>query len=396
MRTGVISATIAAFTASFASAAVPRAYVTSVEAGFQISPDYAAVSTNPLYKGSGLSGENPLFEGTGTSRISITISGHSAVGSPAASPDGGIYSQFGAASGGGFTGTLPGMYAVNASSSSGKRFGGDDAALHREASLPAATGKGVIFKSLANNRTVLVTGSSSGAITGTLPTEWNLTSVNGVAASTKADAICATGVHSGIADGSTNQWPCLFVGSSAGLSQVITLTGNNFSSPVASSSMFAAVATNASGDASVIMTAREAGSGIATGRRQYQPLIVRKRITLAADQDSPTLAVCDTDSIVLLSQSSSVWDDLDDDGGAVSNPLALGTPPTPLISVNDPLGGSTVAALSLSPQSFYGGELFFHALLANGSSGIFAIAVPEPVTIGALAAALPMLLRRRR
>ncbi len=44
-----------------------------------------------------------------------------------------------------------------------------------------------------------------------------------------------------------------------------------------------------------VSTAREAGSGIATGRRQYQPLVVRKRI----DRASPLLARALTESQVL-------------------------------------------------------------------------------------------------
>lgn len=44
-----------------------------------------------------------------------------------------------------------------------------------------------------------------------------------------------------------------------------------------------------------IVTAREAGSGMATGRRQYEPLIIRKRI----DKSSPLLAkaLCDNQVI---------------------------------------------------------------------------------------------------
>jgi type VI secretion system secreted protein Hcp len=44
-----------------------------------------------------------------------------------------------------------------------------------------------------------------------------------------------------------------------------------------------------------VITAREAGSGLATGRRQYQPLLIRKRI----DKSSPLLmkALCDNTAI---------------------------------------------------------------------------------------------------
>ena len=44
-----------------------------------------------------------------------------------------------------------------------------------------------------------------------------------------------------------------------------------------------------------VITAREAGSGIATGRRQYQPLLIRKRI----DKSSPLLmkALCENQVI---------------------------------------------------------------------------------------------------
>src|SRR6187431_1819177 len=44
-----------------------------------------------------------------------------------------------------------------------------------------------------------------------------------------------------------------------------------------------------------VTTAREAGSGMATGRRQYQPLLIRKRI----DKSSPLImkALCDNSKI---------------------------------------------------------------------------------------------------
>lgn len=44
-----------------------------------------------------------------------------------------------------------------------------------------------------------------------------------------------------------------------------------------------------------VITAREAGSGIATGRRQYQPMLIRKRI----DKSSPLLmkALCENQVI---------------------------------------------------------------------------------------------------
>lgn len=47
-----------------------------------------------------------------------------------------------------------------------------------------------------------------------------------------------------------------------------------------------------------VMTAREAGSGMATGRRQYQPLLIRKRI----DKSSPLLMKALTENAVVEAQ----------------------------------------------------------------------------------------------
>jgi hypothetical protein len=50
-----------------------------------------------------------------------------------------------------------------------------------------------------------------------------------------------------------------------------------------------------------VITAREAGSGMASGKRQYQPILIRKRI----DKSSPLLAVSKTNTPVM---GKVMWD----------------------------------------------------------------------------------------
>lgn len=56
-----------------------------------------------------------------------------------------------------------------------------------------------------------------------------------------------------------------------------------------------------------VLTAREAGSGMATGRRQYEPLVIRKRI----DKSSPLLAKKEASAVAIATPKKD--DDCDDD-----------------------------------------------------------------------------------
>ncbi|HZZ42690.1 MAG TPA: hypothetical protein VFE58_07110 [Tepidisphaeraceae bacterium] len=64
------------------------------------------------------------------------------------------------------------------------------------------------------------------------------------------------------------------------------------------------------------------------------------------------------------------------------------------LSTGDPLNGSTITDLYLSPDSLADNDqLIFYAALADGSSGLFITSIPEPASLTLLA--LPLLLIRR-
>src|SRR5262249_5543687 len=69
-----------------------------------------------------------------------------------------------------------------------------------------------------------------------------------------------------------------------------------------------------------------------------------------------------------------------------------------VIAVNDPLDGSTVADLSISPSAFDGTRTTFWAGLGNGSSGVYlaVVPVPEPTAVLGAAAAAGLLVALRR
>jgi hypothetical protein len=82
-----------------------------------------------------------------------------------------------------------------------------------------------------------------------------------------------------------------------------------------------------------------------------------------------------------------------DDGSGTGIPPVDST----LISVGDPLGGSSVTSLGLSETGLLdSGNVVFFATLADGSSGYFFASVPEPSTLAALLLPAGAALLRRR
>jgi hypothetical protein len=74
-----------------------------------------------------------------------------------------------------------------------------------------------------------------------------------------------------------------------------------------------------------------------------------------------------------------------------------GRPTATLFSVGDPLDGSTISSLSISDSAMLdSGNVVFYATLANGTSGLFYDAVPEPATLAIMPIALLALAQRRR
>lgn len=72
--------------------------------------------------------------------------------------------------------------------------------------------------------------------------------------------------------------------------------------------------------------------------------------------------------------------------------------PFTLLSVGDPLLGSTVTSISISDGSAQlDGSVMFHATLANGFSGLFVSTIPEPTTLfsAALVSSIALLRKRR-
>lgn len=71
--------------------------------------------------------------------------------------------------------------------------------------------------------------------------------------------------------------------------------------------------------------------------------------------------------------------------------------PITLLSVGDPLAGSTITSLSITDGSMQlDGSVMFHASLANGFSGLFLGVVPEPTTLFSVMGLTSIALLRKR
>ena len=360
--------------------AATRTCVSSTTEGFSISPQYACIGSNPLYKGNSTVVDNPLYSRTsGGVRITLTGANFECVGTPAVSSSGAIVAQVrehkqGHVQVGGMSLTAPQTIVADAA--------GEDAS-----AAPVITGDGtIIFKSISNGSPVLLTKAPGNSLIGTLPS-MSFATISSVACSPRGDIIVA---------GTTANEPvaAAYVGRvNGGITGTLPDTFN-LSLPGVSDVCYDLIVTDsATKKASFIVSPRDSQSGLPTGRRTYTAGRFALECSIACDQSSDLVAMCDTDSIRVISPRDAA-------SGLPTGKSAVVASPPALISIGDPLAGGTVTGLSLSPQAFTGsGELMFWASVLGSdgstSTGLFAAAVPEPTTLGVIVSASLLAVRRR-
>jgi hypothetical protein len=363
--------------AAAASAGSISVLVDSHDPQVVISPDYASVHNNPLYVDKGVQGENPLYQGTASNRSTVTDPGMNAVGVPALNSSGAVAFQSvtdpGTPTNGIFVRPAGGNILITIV---GTNF--------RDASgAPAINDAGtVVFKSLdsGGNDAIYATAPGSSAVKITIqprdsfgnPERLGRPTVN------TAGAIAFTGTGG---DGTS----ALYV-QPAGANDPIKLTINgNFGlrdAQMVDNHIIAIEQFSNNTELPATFTFDPATESITGGPVKWMAPESLDLETSYVDTGG-VIIVCDGESLRAFSDDV-VWNGASPPADAA------------IVNVGDPLDGSTISALSLAPQSLSGNDLTFQATLADGTTGLFSVTVPEPTTAGAIALFASTLLRRRR
>lgn len=374
---------------------------------FFVGPNYSAAGAgvNPLYTAPNSGGANPLYGGKigspRTGSLPSTLSGYRAVGSPSYSPGGGgrIAVRF--------VSSAPGDKPIIARFDSDLNYTdsyldldsdndgiGD---LLEDSRAPVIADDGaIIFKSVRGGQTNILARYPLGSqVTGTIP---NLdidsaTNVSRPAVRPDGGEVVFAAEHRAT-DGSGALTQGLYAGR-PGSSLPITIFGEanvRYSDPqVDATGGVAFIETNAAGESAVVYAPRDAASGRATGKRQHspnRPNSPTNPITFSLSRDGSMLAFVDNGALSLVTSPRDAASGL---------PTGISTTMV-LASVGDTVGTTTLASISLAPDSFNAatGLLYFSAAFGDGGSGIFSVTVPEPMTLGSLASVGILMMRRWR
>ncbi|MFT3789068.1 MAG: hypothetical protein QM770_23320 [Tepidisphaeraceae bacterium] len=357
--------------ASWAGAQTIRPLVTSRTEGISIGQQFGLTRQgNPLYTGSGNSGENPLFEGSGALRI--TIVGNS-FGSPAVLANGTVVYQTNSPDGqnGLFARTLGGVIITIRGDNFGPKFSYRAAASGNQVAI--------ITQDTPSSESV-----SAGPLAGISAAQIAQSRLGRPAVNTLG-TVAVVGTDSTGAS-------ALFVRSGG---SIITINGSNFG--------LASIWGDPHVDEKDGTRFFATDTSGATGLYEYTPAAG----TVAKVSDfglSRAAAFSDNGSVASLSDASGT---LHIEAIGMSPPATVATlasgasfananlAPATLISVGDSLDGSTITDLGLSPTSFaVANEVAFWASLADGTTGLYVYPVPEPAALSALTLGLLTCMRR--